>query len=286
LWLLLAPPLAWFALFYVLPLLALLVQSLYTFDEFSMTVNHTLTLENFRALVVEPAHVDILLRTFCTSLAVAIACALIGYPVAYYMARYASGRTKGVLYVAVMVPMWASYIVKAYAWTVILSREGIAMWFVDSCGLTGALGAVLALPGIGGNTLATSHLGRCIVFTYLWLPFMILPIQASIERISPSLLNASADLGASPGQTFRNVILPLSLPGIAAGSIFAFCLTFGDYIIPTLVGPSGDFLGTAVYKYQGAIGNIPLAAALTVVPIVVVSAWLWLAKRLGAFDAL
>jgi putative spermidine/putrescine transport system permease protein len=286
LWLLLGPPLLWFAVFYVLPLLALLMQSVYTFDELSMTVSRELTLANFRMVFTEPAHLDILLRTFSTALAVTVACATIAYPIAYYMARYASGRTKGIMYVAVMIPMWASYIVKTYAWTVILSKAGIAQWFVSHLGLSDAMGLLLSIPGVGGSTLATSHFGRFLVFTYMWLPFMILPIQASIERISPTLLNASADLGASPAKTFCTVVLPLSVPGVAAGSIFTFCLTFGDYIIPTLIGPSGDFLGTAIYKYQGAIGNIPLAAALTVVPIVVVGAWLWLAKKLGAFDAL
>jgi len=286
LWLLLGPPLLWFAVFYILPLLALLAQSVYTFDEFSMTVSANFTLDNFRAVLTEPAHIDILLRTFCTALAVTVACAVIGYPISYYMARYAGRRVKGMMYVAVMIPMWASYIVKAYAWTVILAREGIAQWFITQAGMTGALEWLLTVPCVGGNTLATSHLGRFLVFTYMWLPFMILPVLASVERISPSLINASADLGATPGQTLRNVILPLSVPGVAAGSVFTFCLTFGDYIIPTLVGPSGDFLGSAVYKYQGAIGNIPLAAALTVIPVIVVGAWLWLAKKMGAFDAL
>lgn len=286
LWMLLVPPLAWFALFYVLPLGALLSQSVFTFDDFSMTVTHELTLANFKALFTEPVYFDIFLRTFTMSVAVSLGCVLLGYPLAYYMARYATGKVKGLMYVAVMVPMWASYIVKAYAWTVILSREGVANWFIGALGLSPVLDAVLAMPGVGGNTLSTSNLGRFLVFTYMWLPFMILPIQASIERIAPNLLLASGDLGASPIHTFRRVILPLSVPGIAAGSIFTFCLTFGDFIIPTLVGPSGDFLGTVVYKYQGAIGNMPLAAALTLIPIVVVTAWLWLAKKLGAFDAL
>lgn len=277
---------AWFALFYVLPLAALLSQSAFTFDEFSMTVTHELTLDNFKALFTEPSNFDIFLRTFTMSVAVSIGCVLLGYPLAYYMARYATGKMKGLMYVAVMVPMWASYIVKAYAWTVILSREGVANWFISTLDLTPILDVILATPGVGGSTLSTSNLGRFLVFTYMWLPFMILPIQASIERIAPNLLLASGDLGASPMQTFRRVILPLSVPGIAAGSIFTFCLTFGDYIIPTLVGPPGDYLGTAVYKYQGAIGNMPLAAALTLIPVVVITAWLWLAKKLGAFDAL
>ncbi|GAA5177020.1 ABC transporter permease [Niveibacterium umoris] len=286
LWMLLLPPLAWFLLFYLGPLLALLGQSVLTFDDFSMTVSNELTLANFKALVSDPSNLDIVARTFTMALAVSAACALLGYPIAYYMARYADARMKGLLYVAVMLPMWASYIVKAYAWTVILAKEGLVAWLVSTLGLLPLGDALLALPYVGGNTWSTSHFGRFLVFNYMWLPFMILPIQASIERIAPNLLLASADLGASPAQTFRTVVLPLSVPGIAAGSIFTFCLTFGDFIIPTLVGPSGDFLGTAVYKYQGAIGNMPMAAALTLVPIVVVGAWLWLAKRLGAFDAL
>jgi putative spermidine/putrescine transport system permease protein len=286
LWLLLAPPLLWFLAFYLAPLAALLSQSVLTFDEFSMTVRDEPTLANLRALFTDPALADILLRTLATAIAVTLACALLGFPLAYYMARHASGRTRAWLYVAVMLPMWASYIVKAYSWTVILSREGILVWLAGRLGLGGVLDALLAAPAIGGNTLSTSHLGRVLVFTYLWLPFMILPVQASIERIPRNLLLASDDLGASPAQTFRNIVLPLSVPGLAAGSIFTFCLTFGDYIVPTLVGPAGDFVGTAVYKYQGAIGNIPMAAALTLVPVAVVGAWLWLARRLGAFDAL
>jgi putative spermidine/putrescine transport system permease protein len=286
LWLLLLPPLAWFLLLYVGPLAGLLLNSVYTFDEFSMAVTPQLTTANLQALVAEPSHLDIALRSFTMAVAVSAACLLLGYPVAYYMARYARGRAKGFLYVAVMVPMWASYIVKAYAWTVILAKEGIATWVVAHLGLASALDALLAIPYVGGNTLSTSHLGRFLVFTYMWLPFMILPIQASIERIAPNLLLASADLGGSPARTFRHVILPLSVPGMAAGATFTFCLTFGDFIIPTLVGPAGDFLGTAVYRYQGAVGNVPMAAALTLIPVVVIGAWLWLAKRLGAFDAL
>lgn len=286
LWLLLGPPLLWFVLIYIAPLLTLLVQSVYTFDDFTMTVSHDLTLANLRALVTDPTNLDIAARSLFMAVSVTVACLLLGYPLAYYMTRYASGRMKGVFYVAVMVPMWASYIVKAYAWTVILAKEGIATWIIESLGLGGALGALLTVPGIGGNTLSTSNIGRFLVFTYMWLPFMILPIQAAIERIAPNLLLASGDLGGTPAQTFRHVIWPLSIPGIAAGATFTFCLTFGDFIIPTLVGPSGDFLGTAVYRYQGAVGNMPMAASLTLIPIVVIGAWLWLARRLGAFDAL
>ncbi len=283
--LLLIPPLLWFGIVYLGSLFALLVQSVYTFDDFSMTILPDLTLQNYKNLFAA-ANADIVLRTLTMSVCVSIACALIGFPIAYYMARYARGWQKGFFYIAVLLPMWASYIIKAYSWTVILAKEGVLYWFINHLGLSFAIDFLLAIPGIGGNTLSTSHLGRFLVFTYIWLPFMILPIQASIERINPNLLTASTDLGAKPSQTFYTVLLPLAIPGVVAGSIFTFCLTFGDYIIPTLIGPSGFFVGTMVYTQQGAIGNIPMAAAFTVVPIIVVGAYLTFAKRMGAFNAL
>jgi putative spermidine/putrescine transport system permease protein len=202
------------------------------------------------------------------------------------MTRYASRAEKGFFYIAVMLPMWASYIVKTYAWTVILSQQGIIYWGLNHLGLNNLLSHVLQLPAIGGNTLATSNLGRFMVFTYIWLPFMILPIQAALERVPTNLLQASADLGAKPAQTFRRVLFPLVFPGVVAGSIFTFSLTLGDYIIPQLIGPSGLYIGTMVYTMQGSVGNMPLAAAFTVVPIILVSIYLMLAKRAGAFDAL
>jgi len=283
--LLLIPPLLWFGVVYLGSLFALLAQSVYTFDDFSMTILQDLTLQNYLNLF-DAANADIVLRTLTMSVCVSLACAVIGFPVAYYMARYATGWQKGFFYIAVLLPMWASYIVKAYSWTVILAKEGILFWFINHLGLTTIVDFLLAIPFVGGNTLSTSHLGRFLVFTYVWLPFMILPIQASIERINPNLLTASADLGARPAQTFRTVLLPLAIPGVVAGSIFTFCLTFGDYIIPTLVGPSGYFVGTMVYTQQGAIGNIPMAATFTVVPIIVVALYLAFAKRMGAFNAL
>jgi len=283
--LLLGPPLAWFGLVYLGSLLALLAQSVWTFDDFTMGVTRDLTLANYRALL-DPANLDVVLRTVAMAAAVSVASALIAFPVAYYMARYARGWRKGFFYIAVMLPMWASYIVKAYAWTVILSRGGVFYWAVDRLGLRGLLEAALALPGIGGTTLSTSNLGRFLVFTYVWLPFMILPIQAAIERVPSNLLQASADLGARPAQTFRRVLLPLAFPGVVAGSIFTFSLTLGDFIIPQLVGPSGLFIGTMVYTLQGAVGNVPLAAAFTVVPIAIIALYLVGARRLGAFDAL
>lgn len=283
--LLLVPPLLWFGAIYLGSLLTLLWQGFYTFDDFSMTVTPDLTLANFKALF-QPANFDIILRTLSMAVAVSIASALLAFPIAYYMARYTTGKTKAFFYIAVMLPMWASYIVKAYAWTLLLAKGGVAMWFVQHLGLEPLLNLLLATPGVGGNTLSTSNFGRFQVFVYIWLPFMILPIQASLERLPPSLLQASADLGARPAQTFAQVIVPLSIPGIAAGSIFTFSLTLGDFIVPQLVGPPGFFIGNMVYSQQGSIGNMPMAAAFTLVPIVLIAVYLSIVKRLGAFDAL
>jgi putative spermidine/putrescine transport system permease protein len=283
--LLLTPPLLWFGVVYFGSLFALLWQSFYTFDSFSMSVSNDLTLENYRALF-DATNLDIILRTVSMAVAVTLACAVTAFPIAYYMTRYGSRTEKGFFYIAVMLPMWASYIVKTYAWTVILSQEGILYWFFNHLGLTGALQALLQLPVIGGNTLATSNIGRFMVFTYIWLPFMILPIHAALERVPTNLLQASADLGAKPAQTFRKVLFPLVFPGVVAGSIFTFSLTLGDYIIPQLIGPSGLYIGTMVYTMQGSIGNMPLAAAFTVVPIVLIFIYLSLARKAGAFDAL
>lgn len=283
--LLLIPPLLWFGAIYLGSLLGLLWQGFYTFDDFSMTVTPDLTLANFGALF-NPANFDVIRRTLTMAVAVSIASAIVAFPIAYYMARYTSGKTKAFFYIAVMMPMWASYIVKAYAWTLLLAKGGVAQWFVQHLGLAPALPWMLSVPGVGGSTLSTSHLGRFMVFVYIWLPFMILPIQAAVERLPPSLLHASADLGATPRQTFMQVILPLSVPGIAAGSIFTFSLTLGDFIVPQLIGPPGYFIGSMVYAQQGAIGNMPMAAAFTLVPILLIAIYLAVVKRLGAFDAL
>jgi putative spermidine/putrescine transport system permease protein len=182
--------------------------------------------------------------------------------------------------------LWSSYLVKVYAWKLILAKEGILTWVFDKLHLTFLIDAWLALPVVGGNSLSVSLTGTFLVFVYVWLPFMILPVQAALERVPGNLLEASADLGASPRQTFVNVLLPLALPGIIAGSIFTFSLTLGDYIIPQIIGTSHRFIGMAVYAHQGTAGNIPLAAAFTVVPVVIMGIYLWLAKRAGAFNAL
>lgn len=283
--LILTPPLLWFGVVYVGSLLTLLGQSVFVFDDMSMSVLAEFTTDNFANLLV-PANLDIVLRTLCMAVAVTLGTVLIGFPMAYYMAHHASPAEKGFFYVGVMLPMWASYIVKAYAWTVLLAQGGVIYWVLNALGLQGALQAVLAVPVIGGDTLATSNLGRFLVFTYVWLPFMVLPIQAAIERVPANLLLASADLGAHPLQTFRTVLWPLAFPGVVAGSIFTFSLTLGDYIIPQLVGPSGLYIGSMVYTMQGTIGNLPMAAAFTCVPIVLITIYLSIARRLGAFNAL
>jgi putative spermidine/putrescine transport system permease protein len=283
---LLVPPLLWFGVVYLGSLLSLLTQSFFTVDEFSGEVLKEPTLDTYKQLVANDVNTDIVWRTLAMSAAVTFACAFIGFPLAYYMARYTTGKTKAFFYLAVMLPMWASYLVKVYAWRLILAREGIIFWFADNLGLVWLLDAVLAFPVVGGPSLSASMIGTWMVFTYMWLPYMILPIQAALERIPPSLLEASADLGATPRRTFTSVTFPLAFPGVVAGSIFTFSLTLGDYIIPSLVGTPGFFIGMMVYQQQGTANNIPLAAAFSVVPIVIMAIYLAIARRLGAFDAL
>ena len=283
---LLGPPLLWFGVIYLGSLFALLANSFFALDEFSGVVDRsTLTLQNFREMT-DPANVDVVLRTVAMAVSVTLACGLIAFPIAYYMARYARGSQKALLYIAVMLPLWSSYLVRLYAWKLLLAKEGAISWVLAEVHMTWLLDLVLSTPGIGGNSLSFSRLGTFIVFVYMWLPFMILPIQAAIERIPGSLLEASSDLGARSGTTFWKVIFPLAMPGIAAGSIFTFSLTLGDYIIPQVIGDSTLFIGQVVYRQQGVAGNVPFAAAFSLVPIVVIGVYLWIAKRLGAFDAL
>lgn len=283
--LLLAPPLLWLGVIYLGSLAALLAHSFLSIDEFSGLIVYEPTLKSFAELL-RPANLDILVRTVLMAAAVTAAAAVIAFPIAYYAARYAKGRWKALFYLGVMLPLWSSYLVKVYAWKLILAREGILAWGIGRLGLTPVLDAVLSIPVIGGPSLSVSYIGTFLVFLYVWSPFMILPIQAALERVPGSLLEASGDLGATPGQTFRHVILPLALPGVAAGSIFTFSLTLGDYIIPQIVGTSARFIGQAVYQHQGTAGNLPLAAAFAVAPIVIMVLYLWGAKRQGAFDAL
>jgi putative spermidine/putrescine transport system permease protein len=283
--LLLLPPLLWIGIVYVGSLFALLLQSFYSLDDFSGLIVHEFTLSTYAQLLDE-ANVQIIRRTVLMAALVTLACSIIAFPIAYYAARYARGWTKALFYIAVMMPLWSSYLVKVYAWKLILAKEGIVTWMAASLHLSWLLDGILALPAVGGPSLSFSYIGTFLVFVYIWIPYMILPIQAALERVPTNFIEASADLGADPRQTFRTVIFPLALPGIIAGSIFTFSLTLGDYIIPQIVGNSRLFIGQAVYTLQGTAGNIPLAAAFTVVPMAIMGVYLWMAKRMGAFDVL
>ena len=285
LFLMLTPPVLWLGIIYLGSLFALLLQSFFSIDEFSGLINREFTLKTYGELL-QPANLDIIVRTVTMAALVTLASAVVAFPIAYFAARYARGKWKALFYLGVMLPLWSSYLVKVYAWKLILAKEGILSWLFEKLHLLWLVDGWLALPVVGGNSLSVSATGTFIVFVYVWLPFMILPIQAALERVPGNLVEASSDLGASPGQTFRNVLFPLALPGIVAGSIFTFSLTLGDYIIPQIVGTSRLFIGQAVYAHQGTAGNIPLAAAFTVVPIVIMGLYLWAANRMGAFDAL
>jgi putative spermidine/putrescine transport system permease protein len=282
---LLAPPLLWFGVIYLGSLFALLANAFFGLDDFSGRVVREFTLKNFVELM-EPANLDVVRRSVTMAITVTLASIVLAFPLAYYMARYATGAQKAALYIAVMLPLWSSYLVRLYAWKLLLAKEGAISWAAHTLGLHGVLDALLTLPAVGGPSLSFSTLGTFIVFVYMWLPFMVLPIMAAVERIPSSTIEASSDLGASPAQTLRRVILPLAMPGIAAGSIFTFSLTLGDYIIPQVIGDSTLYIGQVVYRQQGVAGNIPFAAAFSLVPIAVIGVYLWIAKRLGAFDAL
>ncbi len=282
---LLAPPLLWFGVIYLGSLFALLANAFFGLDEFTGQVVREFTLKNFVALT-EPSNLDVARRSVTMAVLVTLACIAIGFPLAYFMARYATGAQKAALYIAVMLPLWSSYLVRLYAWKLLLAKEGAISWTAQQLHLTWLLEALLEVPAVGGPSLSFSAIGTFVVFVYMWLPFMILPIQAAIERIPGSYIEASSDLGARPAMTFAKVIFPLAMPGIAAGSIFTFSLTLGDYIIPQVIGDSTNYIGQVVYKQQGVAGNVPFAAAFSLVPIVVIGVYLWFAKKLGAFDAL
>jgi putative spermidine/putrescine transport system permease protein len=283
--LMLALPLLWLGVFYLGALGALLIQSFFSLDGFTGQVVRQFTLKTYGELA-QPANIDIFVRTFLMAAAVTLAAAMLAFPLAYFMARYARGRLKGIMYFAVLMPLWSSYLVRVYTWKIILAQEGIVVWFFESLGMKGVLDAFLSIPVIGGSSLSFSFFGTFLVFVYIWLPYMILPINAALERVPKSLIEASSDLGAKPAYTFRKIILPLAFPGVVAGSIFTFSLTLGDYIIPGVIGNSSFFIGAAVYSQQGTAGNIPLAAAMTAVPILIMGIYLLIARKLGAFDAL
>ncbi len=283
--LLLGPPMIYMAVIYLGSLFALLINSFYYLEEFTGLVVREFTLRTY-AQIFEPANRDIFIRTAGMAAAVTIVDALIAFPLAYYTAKFASPRLKTWLIIAVTIPLWSSYLVRVYAWKLILAQEGILSWFISLVRLDGVLQWLLEIEAIGGSSLALSPIGMFLVFAYIWLPYMIIPIQTALERVPDSLLEASSDLGAKPLQSFRNVILPLSFPGVVAGSIFTFSLTLGDFIVPLALGNSKLFIGQAVFSYQGTGGNIPLAAAMTMGPVVIMLVYLLIARRLGAFDAL
>lgn len=266
--LLLSGPIGWLVLIYLGSLAILFANAFFTRDAFSGATIYQPTLVNFGRLLGDP-YPGITLRTLVMAIAVTLTCAVVALPIAFFMARVVSPRVRGAMVVAVIVPLWASYLIKVYAWRLILAEEGILNEILSPLGLTG--------PGFGDVAV-------WLVFTYLWLPYMILPIYAGLERIPDSLLEASTDLGGRSWITFRRVVLPLVLPAIVAGSIFTFSLTLGDYIAPAQVSTT-IFIGNAIYSSFGA-GNLPLAAALSLIPLAIVVLYLLVARRLGAFEAL
>jgi putative spermidine/putrescine transport system permease protein len=282
---LLGLPVIWLVGVYGGSLLALLVQSFFRLNPFSGVLERVFSLDTWNTLFTS-ANNAVIVRTVGMAAVVTVASVVIAFPLAYFMALYARPRTKAILVLAVLVPLWSSYLVRVYSWKLILAADGIINWFVERLGLQSVLQAVLDAPGIGGPSLSISLFGQFLVFVYIWLPFMILPIVASLERVPRSLLEASADLGAQPALTLRKVTWPMAIPGVAAGSIFTFSLTLGDYIIPTIIGDSSPFIGLAIYSYQGVAGNLPLAAAFSFVPIAIMAVYLTVARKLGAFEAL
>jgi putative spermidine/putrescine transport system permease protein len=283
--LLLLPPLLWMVVVYLGSLLTLLVNSFFRLDDFTGLIVRRFTLATYANLFT-PSNLDIVQRTAGMALAVTLGTAVLAFPLAYFTTRYVSARAKGWLYLAVLLPLWSSYLVRVYSWKLILAKEGIVSWAVSQMGLQGALDFLLRLPAIGGSSLSLSPMGMFIVFVYVWLPYMILPIMAALERVPKSLLEASGDLGARPRQTFWHVTLPMAFPGVIAGSIFTFSLTLGDFIVPASLGNSSYFIGQAVLSHQGTSGNLPLAAAFTMIPITIMIIYLLVARKLGAFDAL
>ena len=270
---LLTPPLGAFLVIYVGSLGVLFVSSLWTTNSFTAAIEHTWTFANYRTIFSRAGpYLHIAGFTLEMAAVVTLTCAILAFPLAFFMARVAGKRTRAVLFVMVLLPLWSSYLVRLYAWQTILAHNGAINWALNGLGLP-------------DQNLAYTNTAMWIVYTYVWLPFMVLPVYAALERIPDSYLEASADLGARGWRTFRSVILPLVLPGVVAGSIFTFALTLGDYITPALVGgTNSDMIGTVVY--QNFATNLPFAAAFAVIPLAIMGAYLLIARRLGAFEAL
>jgi putative spermidine/putrescine transport system permease protein len=272
--LLLSGPGAWMVLIYLAALFLLFLSALWSVDSFSGKIVHSWTLSNFETLIKVPVYRTVALRTIVIAAAVTLTDIVLAVPFAFFAARIAPRRLQRALFVAVLIPLWTSYLVRVFAWRLILSKDGILNWFIGKL-------------GFGSLNIGYSNWAMWIVFSYIWLPFMILPVWSAIERVPDSFIEASADLGARTWRTFKTVLFPLILPGIAAGSIFTFALTLGDYITPTLVGGAGsDLIGNVVYQNVGIANNVPFAAAFATVPLIVMGIYLLLARRLGAFEAL
>jgi putative spermidine/putrescine transport system permease protein len=267
--LVLALPVVSLAVVYFGSLAVLLVNAFWSKDPFTSLVVREPTLDNFVELATTEVYRVVTLRTVGMAAAVTVTCAVIAFPIAYYMARIASPRMRGLLAVAVLMPLWASYLIKTYTWRLILSEDGVLNWLLEPLGLSG--------PGL------TGEIPVWLTFVYLWLPYMILPVYAGLERIPSSFVEASADLGGRSGTTFRRVILPLALPAVVAGSIFTFSLTLGDYVVPSVVS-NIQFIGNVIQVNQAQ--NLPLAAAYAMVPLAIMLLYLVVARRLGAFESL
>ena len=263
---LLAGPVGWLVVGYLGSLALLLIASLWSVNAVSGELVKNLSFENFETLFDEPVYRTIVVRTVVIAALVTVTDAIVAFPIAFYMAKVASSRGKAILVVAVLIPLWSSYLVKVLSWRNMLGGGGLIDWILEPIGLSG--------PGYGNTAV-------WLVMSYLWLPYMILPIFAGLERIPNSLISASEDLGASPFTTFRRVILPLTFPAVVAGSIFTFALTLGDYITPKLVS-NNQFIGNVVFN--NISNNLPFAAALALVPIVVMIGYLLVARKLGAFE--
>ncbi|HEX2680597.1 MAG TPA: ABC transporter permease [Candidatus Dormibacteraeota bacterium] len=272
--LLLTPPLAWFVAIYFASLVLLLVTAFWTTNPFTTQIVQIWNTDNFQIIINTPTYHNIVLRTIAMAAAVTVTDAVLAFPFAYFMARIASRRVQTLLFAAVLLPLWASYLARVYAWILILNHNGV-------------LNRSLIAVGLPPANIGYTNIAMWIVFSYIWLPFMIIPTYAALERVPESLLEAAADLGARGWRAVRDVVLPLALPGVVAGSIFTFSLTLGDFITPILVGGAGSsLLGNVVFENVGIASNIPFAAALAMIPVIVMAIYLTIAQRLGAFDAL
>ena len=271
---LLAPPLGWFVVLYLAALATLLITAFWTIDPFTTQIVQSWNLDNFRLILTDSTYWSIIGRTVGIAALVTATDAVLAFPFAYFMARVATRRVQTLLFAAVLLPLWASYLARVYAWILILNHSGVLNWSLQSIGLPPA-------------NIGYTNTAMWLVFSYIWLPFMIIPVYAALERVPESLVEAAADLGARRWRTLRDIVLPLAAPGVVAGSIFTFSLTLGDFITPILVGGANStFIGNVVYANVGIANNIPFAAALSMVPLAIMAVYLFIAYRIGAFEAL